>query len=282
MVMTSASVFPRGSSLERTSAEDVCRHPPHRKRRRRHSTTENAGHLRRPAGGNSQNRRSAHRARFWLEHRDVRGIGVECVAGSLCAAGTLRVEGINRANKKCHRKRNFQRPGGCHTEPAEDSLRTSNAFTIALVGNPNAGKTTLFNALTGLRAKTANFPGTTIERKVGRAQVGCHQAVIVVDLPGLYSLDSSAPEEKIASDALRGKLSGHDAPDAVLIVVDATNLERNLFLASQVLEFNRPVIIALNMTDMAESEGIRIDVKKLRTELGCAVVPISARNRKRR
>ncbi len=150
-------------------------------------------------------------------------------------------------------------------------------FTIALVGNPNAGKTTLFNALTGLRAKTANFPGTTIERKVGRAQVGCHQAVTILDLPGLYSLDSGSPEEKAASEALRGRLAGQDAPDGVLIVVDATNLERNLFLTSQVLEMKVPVIVALNMMDAAERDGLRIDTHKLQAELGCPVVPISAR-----
>lgn len=172
-------------------------------------------------------------------------------------------------------EKEFSASNGCHSEPT--GILSQQAFTVALVGNPNAGKTTLFNALTGLRAKTANFPGTTIERKVGRAQVGCHQAVVIVDLPGLYSLDSSAPEEKIASSALHGKLAGHDAPDAVLIVVDATNLERNLFLASQVLELKLPVVVALNMTDMAESEGIHIDANKLRAELGCAVVPISAR-----
>ena len=112
------------------------------------------------------------------------------------------------------------------------------AFTLALVGNPNAGKTTLFNALTGLRAKTANFPGTTVERKVGRLHLD-HQQIVVVDLPGLYSLDSKSPDEKLASDALQGKLE-HTAPDAALVVVDATNLERNLFLASQVLELKCP------------------------------------------
>ena len=150
------------------------------------------------------------------------------------------------------------------------------AFTLALVGNPNAGKTTLFNALTGLRAKTANFPGTTVERKVGRLHLD-HKQIVVVDLPGLYSLDSPSPDEKLAADALQGKL-GHTAPDAVLVVVDATNLERNLFLASQILELKCPVIVALNMMDMARRDGIRIDVAKLREELGCAVVPISARN----
>jgi ferrous iron transport protein B len=150
-------------------------------------------------------------------------------------------------------------------------------FTLALVGNPNAGKTTLFNALTGLRAKTANFPGTTVERKVGRLHLDQTQ-IVVVDLPGLYSLDSKSPDEKLASDALRGKLADHPAPDAALVVIDATNLERNLFLVSQILEIaDRPVIIALNMMDMARRDGIHIDVTKLRAELGCVVVPVSAR-----
>ena len=150
------------------------------------------------------------------------------------------------------------------------------AFTLALVGNPNAGKTTLFNALTGLRAKTANFPGTTVERKVGRLHLD-HKQIVVVDLPGLYSLDSKSPDEKIAANALQGKLD-YPAPSAVLIVVDATNLERNLFLVSQVLELKKiPVIVALNMMDMARRDGIRIDVPKLRAELGCMVVPVSAR-----
>jgi ferrous iron transport protein B len=150
------------------------------------------------------------------------------------------------------------------------------AFTLALVGNPNAGKTTLFNALTGLRAKTANFPGTTVERKVGRLHLD-HKQIVVVDLPGLYSLDSKSPDEKLAADALQGKLE-HTAPNAALVVVDATNLERNLFLASQVLELKCPVVVALNMMDMARRDGIRIDVAKLRAELGCVVVPVSARN----
>ena len=164
-------------------------------------------------------------------------------------------------------------------EPAQPQHLPHHAFTIALVGNPNAGKTTLFNALTGLRAKTANFPGTTVERRVGRAHIGGHQ-VVIVDLPGLYGLESSSPDEKLASDALRGRLEGHPAPNAALVVVDATNLERNLFLASQVLELDCPVIVALNMMDMAKRDGIRIDVAKLRAELGCPVIPITARSGK--
>jgi ferrous iron transport protein B len=166
----------------------------------------------------------------------------------------------------------------CHeisTVPV-DRAHHHHAFTLALVGNPNAGKTTLFNALTGLRAKTANFPGTTVERKVGRLHLG-HQQIIVVDLPGLYSLDSTSPDEKLAADALQGKLE-HTAPNAALVVVDATNLERNLFLVSQLLDLDCPVIVALNMMDMARRDGIRIDLKKLRAELGCVVMPISARS----
>ena len=165
----------------------------------------------------------------------------------------------------------------CHETPAPSSATSQHhSFTLALVGNPNAGKTTLFNALTGLRAKTANFPGTTVERKVGRLHLD-HKQIVVVDLPGLYSLDSQSPDEKLAADALQGKLE-HTAPNAVLVVVDATNLERNLFLASQVLELKCPVVVALNMMDMARRDGIRIDVAKLRNELGCVVVPVSARN----
>ncbi len=154
--------------------------------------------------------------------------------------------------------------------------RRTRPFALALVGNPNAGKTTLFNVLTGLRAKTANFPGTTVECKTGSLRLRGEE-VSVIDLPGLYSLDSRSPEEKIASDSLCGRVAGASAPDAALVVVDATNLERNLFLVSQVLELECPVIVALNMMDMARHDGIRIDVESLREELGCAVVPISAR-----
>jgi ferrous iron transport protein B len=154
--------------------------------------------------------------------------------------------------------------------------RSQTPFTLALVGNPNAGKTTLFNALTGLRAKTANFPGTTVERKIGRLNLGRDQ-IVIVDLPGLYSLGSLAPEEKLASDALHGRLPGQARPDAILIVVDATNLERNLFLVGEVLELDCPVIIALNMMDTARRDGLHIDLTKFRAELGCIVVPISAR-----
>ena len=148
---------------------------------------------------------------------------------------------------------------------------------MALVGNPNAGKTTLFNALTGLRAKTANFPGTTVERRVGFSRLGPRRAKLI-DLPGLYSISSETPEERIARDALTGRLPGLPRPDAVILLLDATHLERNLYLASQVLELGLPTVVALNMVDLAERAAIDIDVERLSAELGCPVVPLAARS----
>ena len=147
-----------------------------------------------------------------------------------------------------------------------------------MVGNPNAGKTTLFNALTGLRAKTANFPGTTVERRIGRVTLGGH-AVRLIDLPGLYSLAAATPEEKVARRTLMGEVDGVTKPSVVVLIVDATNLERNLYLASQVIELGIPTIVALNMTDLAKRQGIEIDADRLSQDLGCPVAPIVARTR---
>lgn len=147
---------------------------------------------------------------------------------------------------------------------------------VALVGNPNAGKTTLFNRLTGLRAKTANFPGTTVEHRRGRLRCGS-RIIEVFDLPGLYSLDAVTPDELIARQVIVGEFRGAPSPDLLVVVVDATNIERNLFLASQILELNRPTVVALNQIDIAHKQGTRIDVPELRDRLGCEVVPVSAR-----
>ena len=147
---------------------------------------------------------------------------------------------------------------------------------IALLGNPNSGKSTLFNALTGLRAKTANFPGTTIERRSGRTRLGA-RAVEILDLPGAYSLNSEVPEERLAREVLEGRLGAEPKADAVVLLVDATHLERNLYLASQVLELGLPTIVALNMVDLAKRGGIDVDVRRLSKELGCPVVPVTAR-----
>jgi ferrous iron transport protein B len=150
------------------------------------------------------------------------------------------------------------------------------AATIALVGNPNAGKTTLFNQLTGLRSKTANFPGTTVEHRRGVIAIGNRSATLI-DLPGLYSLEAVTPDEEVACAALAGTAPGMPRPDAILLVVDATNLERNLFLVSQALELRLPAVLALNLIDVAEQQGLTFNLAELESRLGCRVVPISAR-----
>ena len=146
---------------------------------------------------------------------------------------------------------------------------------VALIGNPNAGKTTLFNRLTGLRAKTANFPGTTLERRVGTIQLADGPADIE-DLPGLYALTAGNVEERIARDHLCGT-DGAGGASAVIVVVDGTSLARNLYLAGQVRELGIPLLVVLNMMDLAEKEGLRIDVAALSRELDAPVIALSAR-----
>lgn len=144
-------------------------------------------------------------------------------------------------------------------------------LTIALAGNPNAGKSTIFNVLTGLRQHTGNWPGKTVEKKTGDVQVG-DLTVNIVDLPGTYSLTAYSPEEIIARDFI---IEEH--PDIVIDVVDATNLERNLYLTLQILELNVPVVVALNMTDDLHKVGAKIDITQLSQLLGnVPVVPTTA------
>lgn len=149
-------------------------------------------------------------------------------------------------------------------------------ITIALAGNPNAGKTTLFNSLTGLKQKVANYPGVTVERKEGPWRLNGKTAGLI-DLPGLYSLDATSLDEHIASDILRGMQEGVRKPDAVVAVVDATNLERNLYLVMQLFEYGVPVVIALTMIDVFERQKHRIDVKMLAKRLNAPVVPVDAK-----
>lgn len=148
--------------------------------------------------------------------------------------------------------------------------------TIALIGNPNAGKTTLFNALTGANQKVGNYAGVTVEVKSGTMHTPHGRKLQVLDLPGCYSLRATSPDEKVALDGLEGRLPGHPAPDLVVCVLDASNLERHLQLALQVLELGIPVVVALNMVDMAEKAGLRLDPLKLSEELGVPVVPLHA------
>ncbi|HMM75263.1 MAG TPA: ferrous iron transport protein B [Gammaproteobacteria bacterium] len=146
---------------------------------------------------------------------------------------------------------------------------------VVTIGNPNTGKSTLFNALTGLRQKVGNFPGVTVEHVVGTLRLAGGE-VDVVDLPGTYSLSAQSPDEMVAVDVLLGRVPAVGRPDVVLLIVDATNLRRNLFLASQVLELGVPVVIALNMTDLLAAQGVTLDLAQLEAALGAPLVPIAA------
>ncbi len=145
-------------------------------------------------------------------------------------------------------------------------------WCVALVGNPNCGKTALFNLLTGARQKVANYAGVTVERKVGSATLRDGRTISVVDLPGAYSLSPATPDEQITLEVIEGRRAGEDAPDAIVAVVDATNLRMNLRLVLELGRLGRPMIVALNMADVARSQGLVIDAAALARELGCPVV----------
>jgi small GTP-binding protein domain len=152
---------------------------------------------------------------------------------------------------------------------------TISHITMALAGNPNSGKTTLFNALTGARQYVGNWPGVTVEKKEGKLKFE-DKNLILVDLPGTYSLSPYSMEEIIAKNYII-----NEKPDVVINIVDASNIERNLFLTMQLLELGRPTVIALNMMDVAKAKGYEIDVTKLSMELGVPVVPIIAYKKRR-
>src|SRR5687767_2051366 len=168
---------------------------------------------------------------------------------------------------------------GSPTTPAETLSPAPAALRVALLGNPNTGKSTLFNALTGMRQKVGNFAGVTVERVEGSYRGPDGARVTVLDLPGSYSLSATSPDEEIALDVLLGQARGVPLPDVVVIVVDALHLERNLFLTSQVAELGLPVVVALNQIDAAQAAGVTIDVPELIHELGVAVVPTVATRR---
>ena len=145
----------------------------------------------------------------------------------------------------------------------------ANEIRIALAGNPNCGKTTLFNALTGSNQFVGNWPGVTVEKKEGR--IKDHKDVIITDLPGIYSLSPYTLEEVVARNYLI-----EERPDVILNIVDGTNLERNLYLTTQLVELGIPVVIALNMMDIVHKNGDTINVEELAREIGCKIVEISA------
>ena len=151
--------------------------------------------------------------------------------------------------------------------------------SVALIGNPNTGKTTLFNALTGLSQRVGNYPGVTVECKTGTVSLGADRNVELLDLPGAYSMAATSPDQMIATDVLLGQQEGTAPVDAVVAILDASNLRRNLYLVSQLLESSVPLVIALNMMDVARSRGIDIDVERLSARLGVPVVPMCAKRR---
>lgn len=157
-------------------------------------------------------------------------------------------------------------------------MGTDPHFVIALAGSPNAGKSVLFNALTGLNQKVANYPGVTVEKKSGLSPVWNNRHFVFTDLPGTYSLDPVSLDEQIAVDILlgRGVAKGDRLPDLIVAVIDASNLERTLGLALELKSIGRPMIVVLNMMDMAQRRGIKINTNIIAKELGCAVIPMIA------
>ncbi|WP_411826853.1 ferrous iron transporter B [Luteolibacter sp. AS25] len=149
-------------------------------------------------------------------------------------------------------------------------------YSIALVGNPNSGKSTLFNALTGKNQRVGNYAGVTVDVKSGETYTPHGTRLNVLDLPGCYSFRANSPDEKVALDALSGNLPGTPKPDLVVCVVDASNLERHLQLVLQVIDLGLPAVVALNMVDVAEKSGLRLEPSKLSEELGIPVVPMQA------
>jgi ferrous iron transport protein B len=160
--------------------------------------------------------------------------------------------------------------------PAEARPAADHLPRLALIGNPNSGKTSLFNQLTGLNQKVGNFPGVTVDRKTGIAQLGGQRRAEIIDLPGTYSLYPKSLDERVITDLLYNPDSA-DYPDFVVVTVDASNLRRSLLLFSQLADLGLPAILALNMTDVAAERGIQIDLPALERELGVPVVPMNAR-----
>src|SRR5271165_3965348 len=168
----------------------------------------------------------------------------------------------------------------CHDCSAATTLVAAPPFTkqriVAIIGPPNSGKSTLFNRLTGLRQKVANFPGVTVEQRLGlMAGVG-RDDLTLIDLPGIYSLNPYSEDARVSIDVLRGKMPGTPKPDAVLLVLDSQHLTRQLMLAAPVLALGLPTLVLLNMSDLMESRGGQIDSLKLARELGAPVAQICA------
>ncbi len=167
-----------------------------------------------------------------------------------------------------------------HISAGAAGPNSSRMPVYALVGNPNCGKSTLFNALTGLKQKVGNYPGVTVEKKIGTAYSQHGQPITVIDLPGAYSLAARSPDEAVTRDVLLGRRADTPQPDRILCIIDATNLERNLYLVHQILDLGRPVILVVNMMDLATAAGLNIRIARLEHELGIPVIACEAVNGK--
>jgi ferrous iron transport protein B len=163
---------------------------------------------------------------------------------------------------------------GLYSPPSRNG-NTSAPYTVALVGPPNSGKSTLFNRLTGLRQKVANFPGVTVEQHTGRARIA-NRDVLLIDLPGIYSLTPRSEDEKVSHDVLKGRMPGVNRPDALLLILDCTRLQRHLVLAAPILKLDLPTLVILNMADDLRNGGGEVDTSALSRDLGVPVAMISA------
>ena len=152
-------------------------------------------------------------------------------------------------------------------------------INIALVGNPNSGKSSLFNYLTGLNQQVGNFPGVTVDKKLGQVRINNHLSATIIDLPGSYSLYPKRSDEWVAYKILLNQ-DETIKPDMVLLVADASNLKRNLLFCSQIIDLNIPVVVALTMMDLAKRKGTQVDIPGLERELGVPIVPINPRKNK--
>ena len=150
------------------------------------------------------------------------------------------------------------------------------ALRLALVGAPNSGKSTLFNGLTGGRAKTANYPGVTVERRVGQFTTPAGRSIELIDLPGIYGLAARSRDAEIAVHALVGQMAGEEPPDAMLVLVEAAILRTHLHSVLELVSLGRPMVLALNMIDLAERDGVKIDIEALERRLGIPVVACRA------
>ena len=209
--------------------------------------------------------------RWWVTLPWAIRLNSNCATIESHSVPVKRNEFVSKLLHPDFREPSQSRPTCPPTEQLENSQTQSECKTVALIGNPNTGKSTLFNALSGLRVRTGNYPGVTVEKKVSRARWNDRE-IDLVDLPGTYSLSPRSLDERVSVDVLLGEQAGISNVDAVVCIVDASNLERNLYLVSQVLDTGLPAVLVLNMTDQATAKGIQVAAKGLSERMGIPVI----------